>query len=116
MGRILTATTAAKPWLTVLGVFLLGSGALLAGHFTPPQAGGPAAVIVPPWRPTGMAFANEVGLPPLDIRWGGRLVVFAATDDGSALARMGPFVMPADGLAGCTLRNSDPGETDDPDD
>lgn len=100
---------APMPWVTLTAVFVLGFGALLAGHFSMPVAGGPAAVIVPPWRPAGLAFADEVGLPPLDIRWGGRLVVFAPTDDPGALARMGPFVMPADGAIGCVWQISDLG-------
>ena len=59
--------------------------------------------------PAGLAFAGEVGLPPLDIRWGGRLVVFPATDDPLALDRMGPFAMPADGSRGCFLQPSETG-------
>lgn len=100
---------APPPWLTVTLVLLLGSGGLLAGHVAPPQAGRPTAVIIPPWRPAGFAFASEVGLPPLDIRWGGRFVVFPATDDTLALARMGPFAMPADGRGGCFVQPADTG-------
>ncbi len=117
MGRVLTVTAARgagglpapPPGLTVILVLLLGSWGLLAGHFSPPTAGRPTAVIIPPWRPAGFAFAGEVGLPPLDIRWGGRLVVFPATDDPLALSRMGPFAMPADGSRGCFAQPSDRG-------
>ncbi|OYU19963.1 MAG: hypothetical protein CFE34_02460 [Rhodobacteraceae bacterium PARR1] len=88
-------------WQTALVISVLGFGTLGAGHFGPPPPGQPIAVVVPPWRSGGFAFADAVGLPPLDMRWGGRLIVFAPTDDPLPLSRMGLFVMPASGGIGC---------------
>ena len=98
-------------WQTAMVITLFGFGTLGAGHFGPPPQGQPMAVIVPPWRPGGFAFAAAVGLPPLDIRWGGRLVVFAASDDPVPLSRMGFFVMRADGGLGCLWRDDSKGAT-----
>lgn len=88
-------------WQTALAISVIGFGSLGAEHFRLPLQGRAVAVIVPPWQPGGLAFADAVGLPPLDIRWGGRLVVFAPSDDPLLLTRMGFFVMPADGMEGC---------------
>ena len=88
-------------WQTVLVISTLGFGSLGAKHFCLPLQGRAVAVIVPPWQPGGMAFADAVGLPPLDIRWAGRLVVFPPSHDPIPLTRMGFFVLPADGTAGC---------------
>lgn len=107
MGRILIPVP--PPWLTVAAVLSLGIGGAAAGQFGLATGDRAVAVIVPPWRPSGMAFAAEVGLPALDIRWGGRVVVFPATDDPLAMARMGPFTLPADGPFGCLPQILDPG-------
>lgn len=88
-------------WQTALFISVIGFGALGAEQFRLPLQGRAVAVIVPPWQSGGLAFADAVGLPPLDIRWGGRLVIFPPTDDPLPLTRMGYFVMPADGMVGC---------------
>lgn len=88
-------------WGTTVAIVVLGLGVLTAQHFSPPPAGVPTAVLVPPWRIGGMAFAAEVGLPVIDIRLGGHLLIFAASDSPLPLSRMGPFVMPAIGPFGC---------------
>lgn len=98
-------------WGTTAGIVMLGFGMLMAQHFTPPPAGAPAAVLVPPWRTGGMAFAAEVGLPVIDIRLGGRLVIFATTESPLPLSRMGPFVMPATGPLGCAAATEEKGVT-----
>jgi len=92
--------------IAAIGFLTLG-----AGHVQRPLAGLPTAVLVPPWRPAGLAFAAEVGLPVIDIRWGGHLLLFAPTEDPLILSRLGPFAMPADGIAGCAAVSDDNGAT-----
>lgn len=94
-----------------MAIVVLGFGLLTTKHFSPPPAGEPTAVLVPPWRAGGMAFAAEVGLPVIDIRFGGRLLIFAATNSPLHLSRMGPFVMPATGPLGCAATTDQTGAT-----
>lgn len=88
-------------WGTAVAIAVLGFGLLASQHFTPPPPGVPAAVLVPPWRSSSFAFAAEVGLPVIDIRLGGRLLVFHASESPLPLSRIGPFVLPATGPLGC---------------
>lgn len=74
---------------------------LVAQKLALPVKEGPIAVIVPPWRAGGLGFADEVGLSIIDIRLGGRLLIFAAPDGPLPRSRLGPFVLPASGPFGC---------------
>ena len=98
-------------WGTTVAIVVLGFGLLASRHFTPPPADVPVAVLVPPWRSGGLAFAAEVGLPVIDIRLGGRLLVFAASESPLPLSSMGPFVMPATGPLGCAAIIDHAGES-----
>ena len=107
MGRILsrkmktTELQQVSPWRATIIIAILGFGMSIAQHLSPPLVDGPIAVIVPPWRAGGLTFAAEVGLPVIDMRLGGHVLIFAEPDGQFPLSRLGPFVMPATGPFGC---------------
>ena len=90
-----------SPWRTTIIITILGFGMSIAQHLSSPLIDGPIAVIVPPWRAGGLTFAAEVGLPVIDIRFGGHVLIFAEPDGQFPLSRLGPFVMPATVPFGC---------------
>jgi hypothetical protein len=91
----------ASPWRATVIIIIAGFSMLIAQHLSPPLIDGPILVIVPPWREGGLTFAADVGLPIIDIRFGGRLLIFAEPDVPMSQSRLGPFVMPAASPFGC---------------
>lgn len=77
------------PWHTAALISIGGLSWLAVERLAPPAAGGPVAVLVPPWQAGGMTLAGQVGLPVIDIAWGGRLVVFETTSDPEAIRGIG---------------------------
>lgn len=95
-------------WHTATAIALLGLGVLTVGRIQPPGAGGPVAVIVPPWQSGGLGFAAATGLPIIDIRWQGRLVLLDLAPGGAGRAGLGPFVLALDGPFGCAAAGAPP--------
>jgi hypothetical protein len=81
-------------------ILALGLGLLLSGRLGVAGAG-PVAAIVPPWQTGGMARAAALGLPIIDIRWNGRLLVLDASAGQERLAGQGLWVMDATGAGIC---------------
>ncbi len=81
-------------------ILALGLGLLLAGRFGAAGAG-PVAAVVPPWQTGGMARAAALGLPIIDIRWNGRLLVLDASAGLEQLAGQGLWLMDATGAGLC---------------
>jgi hypothetical protein len=82
-------------WRTAILIAVGGLSLLAVEKMAPPANGGPVAVVVPPWRTGGMAFAGPVGLPVIDIAWRGRLVVFETTPNPDALRGLGVLAFSA---------------------
>lgn len=76
-------------WQTAALIAAGGLSWLAVAKMAPPADGGPVAVWVPPWQAGGMAFAGPVGLPVIDIAWGGHLVVFETTSNPDAIRGLG---------------------------
>jgi hypothetical protein len=85
---------------TTITILMLGLGLALAGRFDPAGAG-PVAALVPPWQQGGMARAAALGLPVIDIRWNGRLLVLDASAAPGRLAGQGLWLMDAAGAGVC---------------
>ena len=88
-------------WHTALTIVVLGFGTLVAERVGTARPGGPVAALVPPWQAGGMARAASLGLPVIDIRWGGRLLILDATTGLSTLQGQGLWLMDATGAGGC---------------
>lgn len=72
------------PFAVVLGGLLL----LAALPFLAGPGAAQVAAFVPPWQHGGMARAAALGLPVLDIRWGGHLLLLDPSPQDGALARL----------------------------
>lgn len=62
------------------------------------------AVIVPPWRPAGLAQVAGFGLPVIDLLWDGHVAVVDLSGDPAALQHLrdaGAFLLDADGVRAC---------------
>ena len=87
-------------WTTV-AIVVLGFGTLAVQRLGDARPGGPVAALVPPWQAGGMARAARLGLPVIDLRWNGRLLVLDARDGLAPLRGPGLWVMDAAGAGLC---------------
>ncbi len=85
---------------TAVIILALGFGLLAAERGTG-AVPGPVAAIVPPWQAGGMARAAALGLPIIDIRWNGRLLVLDASAGLGRLKDEGLWIMDATGAGAC---------------
>ena len=81
-------------------IALMGFVLLAAGRLQPPDGPGPVGVLVLPWQTGGMAGAAALGLPVVDIRLGGRLLVVDAADP-AALQAQGLWLIDVSGAGAC---------------
>ena len=92
--------------VAVAGLGLL----LLAAERLAPGGPGPVAALVPPWQAGGMARAATLGLPVLDIRWGGHLIVVDPGPEGAArLWRAGLVPLSASAVGTCLTADVETG-------
>jgi hypothetical protein len=87
----------------VSAVAVAGLGlVLLAAERLAPGGPGPMAALVPPWQTGGMARAAALGLPVLDIRWAGHLIVVDPGPEGAErLWRAGLVPLSASAVGTC---------------
>ena len=88
-------------WNTACIIAVLGFGTLAAGRVGTVQPGGAVAVLVPPLQAGGMVRAAALGLPVIDIRWNGRLLVLDAREGLEPLSGQGLWLMDATGAWVC---------------
>jgi hypothetical protein len=90
-------------------IALLGSGVLTAAAFAPRGQVGLVAAIVPPWQAAGMAAAATTGLPVVDLRWGGHVMILDTGGDAAVLAHLraqGFWLLDAGGQRGCGAKGA----------
>lgn len=99
MKQVLKSSLCLLPTLavTVFGILALGWMMLTAdaGKGLRAQVG----VIVPPWQQGGLGAAASMGLPIVDLRWAGHLVILSTDRQPDARARLqdaGYFVINTD--------------------
>lgn len=95
--------------LAVAGLGLV----LLAAERLAPGGPGPMVALVPPWQTGGMALAAGLGMPVLDMRWRGRLIVVDPGSGGAARLWQAGLVPLAGNAEGTCLTSIDEsGEAD----
>lgn len=109
MIRGLRGCFAVLPTLAVAGFGILALGWLMltSDLATPQNRQGKIGVIVPPWHQGGLLAAAGLGLPIIDLRWDGHLIILSTDqrpDAGAQLKAAGYFVINTNVSAICTTQ------------
>lgn len=94
------------PWASAAVISTLGVSVLTGMTYAPSGRSGLVAAVVPPWQEGGLARAAATGLPFLDLRWRGHLLILDTGADADALVRLraeGLWLFDASGFLMCGL-------------
>jgi len=101
-------------WASAAVISTVGVSVLTGMTFAPSGVSGLVAAVVPPWQAGGLARAAATGLPVLDLRWHGHLLILDTGADAEVLARLrdeGLWLLDASGFLICGLGGEE-GEND----
>ena len=93
-------------WASAAVIATVGVSVLTGMTFAPSGRSGLLAAVVPPWQEGGLVRAAATGLPYIDLRWRGHLLILDTGGDADALARLraeGLWLLDAAGFLICGL-------------